>query len=237
MRYYVKDSTLVMEGDFEAVSTGLNGGRSRVNYLFNKQVPRTFNPPDPGKFVEEAALELGIRKPHFGLLTAVNMEYLQVIEDDYLTAFVTAGVSNASEFRIEREEREEKAEKAEKIGTINIILISRKKLAETALLGAIITATEAKGLALLEKGHRFLGTNTDAVIVAYEVDPERGTVMCSEIGAVMCSEIGAETGSEIDSGSKSRQEIAYAGSSTDFGKKITKAVIKGVKAGLELRGE
>jgi adenosylcobinamide hydrolase len=209
MKYYVKDSTLIIEGDFEAVSTGLNGGRSRVKYLFNKQVPRTFNPPDPGKFVEEAALELGIREPHFGLLTAVNMEYLQVIEDDYLTVFVTAGVSNGSEFR------------AQKVGTINIILISKEKLSETALFGAIITATEAKGLALLEKGHIFLGTNTDAVIVAYEADSEKG----------------AEGGSKMDSCRKGRQEIAYAGSSTDFGKKITKAVIKGVKAGLELRGE
>ncbi len=213
MQFYKKDSTLVIEGDFEAVSTGLNGGRSRVKCLFNKQVPRTFNPPDPCKFVEEAALEPGIREPYFGLLTAVNMEYLQVIEDDYLTVFITAGVSNGSEFRIEKEEKVETVEEIKKIGTINIILISKEKLSETALLGAIITATEAKGLALLEKGHTFLGTNTDAVIVAYEKD--------------------SENNSECGGG----PEIPYAGSSTDFGKKITKAVIKGVKVGLELRGE
>jgi adenosylcobinamide hydrolase len=200
MRYYIKDSTLVIEGDFEAVSTGLNGGRERVKYLFNKQVPRTFNPPSPQEFIKENALRLGIEGAYFGLLTAVNMEYLQVIEDDYLTAFVTAGVSNGSEFRA-------------KIGTINIILISKVKLSETALLGAIITATEAKGLALLEKGYDFLGTNTDAVIIAYEIGPESG------------------------SESEKKQEILYAGSSTEFGKKITEAVIKGVKAGLELRGE
>ena len=47
MQYYVKDSTLIIDGDFEAVSTGLNGGRSYVKHLFNKQVPRTFNPPRP----------------------------------------------------------------------------------------------------------------------------------------------------------------------------------------------
>jgi adenosylcobinamide hydrolase len=217
MQFYEKDSTLVMEGDFEAVSTGLNGGRARVKHLLNKQVPRTFNPPDPVKFVEEAALGLGIREPYFGLLTAVNMEYLQVIEDDYLTVFVTAGVSNGSEFRIEKEEKVETVEEIKKIGTINIILISRVKLSETALLGAIITATEAKGLALLKKGHTFLGTNTDAVIVAYEADSEMSP--------------------EMDSENTGREELAYAGSSTDFGKKITKAVMKGVKAGLELRGE
>lgn len=200
MQYYVKDSTLVIKGNFEAVSTGLNGGRARVNHLFNKQVPRTFNPPSPQEFIKEEALKLGIEETYFGLLTAVNIEYLQVIEDDYLTAFITAGVSNGSEFRA-------------KVGTINIILVSKARLSETALLGAIITVTEAKGLALLEKGYAFLGTNTDAVIVAYE------------------------TYSESDSKSEEKQEILYAGSSTEFGKKITKAVIKGVKAGLELRGE
>jgi len=200
MQYHIKDSTLIIEGDFEAVSTGLNGGRARVKYLFNKQVPRTFNPLSPQDFVKEAALKLGIEETYFSLLTAVNMEYLQVIEDDYLTAFITAGVSNGSEFRV-------------KVGTINIILISKAKLSETALFGAIITATEAKGLALLEKGYTFLGTNTDAVVVAYEKSSGPG------------------------SESKEKWEIPYAGSSTEFGKKITEAVIRGVKVGLELRGE
>ena len=200
MQYYVKDRTLIIKGNFEAVSTGLNGGRERVNYLFNKQVPRTFNPPSPQEFIKEEALKLGIEETYFGLLTAVNIEYLQVIEDDYLTAFITAGVSNGSEFRAE-------------VGTINIILISKKGLSETALLGAIITATEAKGLALLEKGYTFLGTNTDAVIVAYETGPTSGFE------------------------NEKNKEIPYAGSSTEFGKKITETVIKGVKAGLELRGE
>lgn len=196
----MKDSSLIIKGDFEAVSTGLNGGRARVKYLFNKQVPRTFNPPDPREFVKEEALKLGLEETHFGLLTAVKMEYLQVIENDYLTVFITAGVSNGSEFRA-------------KVGTINIILVSKARLSETALLGAIITATEAKGLALLEKGYTFLGTNTDAIIVAYEIDSNSGPE------------------------NEERQEIPYAGSSTDFGKKITEAVIKGVKTGLELRGE
>lgn len=142
MQYYVKDSSLIIKGDFEAVSTGLNGGRARVKYLFNKQVPRTFNPPDPREFLKEEALKLGLEETHFGLLTAVKMEYLQVIENDYMTVFITAGVSNGSEFRA-------------KVGTINIILVSKARLSETALLGAIITATEAKGLALLEKRLHF----------------------------------------------------------------------------------
>ncbi|NOR60085.1 MAG: hypothetical protein GQ469_05585, partial [Methanosarcinales archaeon] len=41
-------------------------------------------------------------------------------------------------------------------------------LSEGAMAGAIITATEAKGLALMEMGYDFLGTTTDAVIIAYQ---------------------------------------------------------------------
>ncbi len=68
MQYHVKDSTLIIKGDFEAVSTGLNGGRARVKYLFNKQVPKTFNPPDPQEFLKEEALKLGSGETHFAYL-------------------------------------------------------------------------------------------------------------------------------------------------------------------------
>ncbi|MDD4331117.1 MAG: adenosylcobinamide amidohydrolase [Methanosarcinaceae archaeon] len=222
MRYYVKDSTLVIAGDFEAVSTGLNGGRSRVNYLFNRQVPRTFNPLDPGKYVEDAAAALQLGAKHFGLLTAVDMKNLQLIETETLSVFITAGVSNGSDFRAQNK----------KVGTINILLVSKEKLSETALLGAIITATEAKGLALLEKGYDFLGTNTDAVIVAYEREPEIDPNLKGP-GAAK----GLEPHMKMERELELSSEIPYAGSSTEFGRKITKAVLKGVKAGLTLRGE
>ncbi|WP_338041690.1 MULTISPECIES: adenosylcobinamide amidohydrolase [Methanosarcina] len=55
-------------------------------------------------------MKLGLEETHFVLLTAVKMEYIQVIENDCLTAFITAGLSNGSEFRA-------------KVGTINIILV------------------------------------------------------------------------------------------------------------------
>ncbi|KAF5418748.1 MAG: adenosylcobinamide hydrolase [Candidatus Methanocomedens sp.] len=158
MRHYTKDSTLIIEGEFEAISSGINGGRACVECLFNHQVQPGFNHFEPAQYLDRLADSLQIRRPYFGLLTAVNMDDLCVRTDDYLTTFVTAGITHPSGFRVKDGEA----------GTINIILVVNGILSEGAMAGAIITATEAKGLALMEMGYDFLGTTTDAVIIAYQ---------------------------------------------------------------------
>ncbi len=159
MIHYIKDSTLIIEGGFEAISSGINGGRRHVDCLFNHQVQQDFDHFEPVQYMDRLADSLQMQRPYFGLLTAVNMDDLCVMTDDYLTTFVTAGITHPSPHRAN-------------IGTINIILVIKGILSEGAMLGAIITATEAKGLALLNMGFDFLGTTTDAVIVAYEKQPQ-----------------------------------------------------------------
>lgn len=90
-------------------------------------------------------------RPYFGLMTAVDMNNLSIIEDKGLTTFVTAGIRNPSSF-----------------GTINIILVAEGAISEGAMVGSVITATEAKTLALRDLGLDFTGTNTDAIVVAFE---------------------------------------------------------------------
>ena len=158
MIHYIKDSTLIIEGGFEAISSGINGGRRHVDCLFNHQVQPGFDHSEPAQYMERLADSLQIRGTYFGLLTAVSMDDLCVRTDDYLTTFVTAGITHPSGFRVKDSEA----------GTINIILVVNGTLSEGAMAGAIITATEAKGLALMEMGYDFLGTTTDAVIIAYQ---------------------------------------------------------------------
>jgi len=159
MRHYIKDSTLIIEGEFEAISSGINGGRGHVDRLFNHQVQPDFDHFEPAQYLDRLAVSLQIRRPCFGLLTAVNMNDLCVIADDCLTTFVTAGITHPSPHRAN-------------IGTINMILVIKGILSESAMVGAVVTATEAKGLALLDMGFDFLGTTTDAIIVAYEKQPQ-----------------------------------------------------------------
>jgi len=140
MRYEIEGPTLVIEGAFDAIRSGINGGRMLVNYLINHHVQQDFNHNRPKDYLGKLTDSLIITKPYFGLLTAVNMNNLQVIRNDYLTTFVTAGITHPSGFRIHE------------VGTINIILVVDGTLSEGAMVGAIITATEAKGLALAGYG-------------------------------------------------------------------------------------
>jgi len=202
MIHYIKDSTLIIEGEFEAISSGINGGRGHVDRLFNHQVQPGFNHFEPAQYLDRLADSLQLQRPYFGLLTAVNMDDLCVSTDDYLTTFVTAGITHPSGFRVRANITGNGSENLNLNGarTINIILVVNGTLSEGAMAGAIITATEAKGLALIEMGYDFLGTTTDAVIVAYR--------------------------------KHSSPYIEYAGSYTEFGEKITGTVVRCVEEGI-----
>lgn len=147
MRCRWSETTLVLEGNFLAASTGLSGGIARVRSLFNRTVPSGWHDPDPQAFLTEIASKEGIRSPYFGLLTAVPMDCLVICRSDLLDLFVTAGTSG---------------------NTINIIAACREGLTRGALLESIATVSSAKTAALLSSGYTFIATPTDAVIVASE---------------------------------------------------------------------
>lgn len=152
MRYFIKDNTLIIEGSFSAISSGLLGGWKRVECIFNHSVDKNFDLEDPIRYIKVLAKKLGINR-YFGLLTSVPMDKLSIVRKDEITAFVTAGVKNPNE-------------ELRKVGTINIILVIEADLSDGGMVNAVITATEAKSSALLESGFNFTGTNTDAVVVA-----------------------------------------------------------------------
>jgi adenosylcobinamide hydrolase len=151
VEYEIIDRILVLKGKFEALSSGVDGGRRAVDNILNIQVPHDFSHDDPKSFVRDRAASLNLDGSYVALLTAVEMTNLQTLSDACITAFITAGLTNPSSF-----------------GTINIILISSARLSEGAMVGSIITATEAKARALLDYGFDFTGTTTDAMVVAYE---------------------------------------------------------------------
>jgi adenosylcobinamide hydrolase len=161
LRYFVKDRTLVIKGDFDGLSTGIDGGRHRVKAVLNHEVGKDFDHTDPVKYMGDVASRLGVGRPYFSFLTAVRMENLCVVRDQQVTAFITAGVSNPCHDYM--------------AGTINVILVIHGRMSEGAMASAIITATEAKAKALFEMGFDFTGTTTDAVAVLAE---ERNTKAC-----------------------------------------------------------
>ncbi|HTX43197.1 MAG TPA: adenosylcobinamide amidohydrolase, partial [Methanocella sp.] len=165
MRYYVKDKTLVIRGDFDGLSTGIGGGRRRVGAVLNHEVGKDFNEDDPVAYMDAVASRMGVGKPCFYFLTAVFLENLCVVRDQQVTAFITAGISNP-------------CHDPSVPGTINILLVVHGRMSEGAMASAVITATEAKSKALFEMCFDFTGTTTDAVAVLSE---ELKTDVCGPV--------------------------------------------------------
>lgn len=151
MRYYIEDSTLFLRGSFTAVSTGAGGGLARVSTIINHTVSADFREDDPERYLGRLVAGEGLPPSFFGLLTAVSMNALCILQYDFLTVFVTAGFSPGH---------------TGAAGTINIIVHSTEGFSDAALLGAVITVTEAKAAALASMGRACTGTPTDAVVVA-----------------------------------------------------------------------
>ena len=155
MRYFFGDRTLFIRGDFRAASTGVHGGFRRVTTLLNHTVGEDFDHADPVRLLEDLAAGKGYSRDFFGLLTAVDWRHTCILHHDFVTLFVTAGISNPNPG-------------PEAAGTINLIVHSAEGLSDGALLEALTTATMAKADALRALGHGFSGTTTDAVIAACE---------------------------------------------------------------------
>lgn len=153
MRYYLTSSTLFIRGSFRAASTGILGGIRSVSSLFSHTVPPDWRHDEPEKELERVAAAEGIGPDLFGLLTAVPVQQACILQYDFITVFVTAGI---------------RREPPATAGTINIIVCSSEGMEDSALLETIMVATEAKAEALLGLDLPATGTPTDAVIAASE---------------------------------------------------------------------
>ncbi|MDV0441448.1 adenosylcobinamide amidohydrolase [Methanorbis furvi] len=153
MRYHYDKETVYIRGTWRAASTGVDGGMKNISTILNRTVPNNFDHDNPLVYIRDILTAKGYETDAFGLLTAVSMHNLCVLQYDYITVFVTAGVSNPNP-------------DPAKPHTINIIVTSDESLSDAAILETIITATEAKAHALKNLGRDFTGTTSDAVVVA-----------------------------------------------------------------------
>ncbi|MDD1690922.1 MAG: adenosylcobinamide amidohydrolase [Methanoregula sp.] len=155
MRYHLEASTLFIRGPFRAASTGIAGGIHSVDTLLNHTVPADWQNDHPERELELVAAAAGISPEYFGLLTAVPVQQACVLQYDFITVFITAGI---------------RREPPATAGTINIMVTSHEGMEDAALLETIMVATEAKAEALIGLGLPATGTPTDAVIAACEGD-------------------------------------------------------------------
>jgi adenosylcobinamide hydrolase len=158
MRYYLDSDTLFIRGSFRAASTGVAGGIRSVSTILNHTVVPDEN-PDPDKELGIAAAGAGLGQDYLGLMTTVPSGQACVLQYDFITLFITAGI---------------RREAPGSSGAIHIIVSSSEGMSDAALLETIMVVTEAKTEALLALDLPLSGTPADAVIAACEGEERHG---------------------------------------------------------------
>lgn len=152
-----------------AVSSAVvGGGIGQARAIVNLHVPKGFRCEESERVLDEFVRRRGIAPPFVGLLTAARTEQAEVATEraDGLVAcaVVTVGLGNVIG-----------AGRAEVLGwrpsTINTIVVVDAAPEPASMVNLVVTATEAKALALAEAGVRAgdgiaTGTSTDAVVIA-----------------------------------------------------------------------
>jgi adenosylcobinamide hydrolase len=147
----------------------VGGGIADARAIVNLHVPKGFHCADSESRLSEFVRRRAVPAPFVGLLTGAATDKaetaLQSRDGLTVSALVTLGLSNASAAG-------RSAAAAWAPSTINTILLVDADPEDAALVNLVITATEAKTLALIEAeitaadGGLITGTSTDAVVVA-----------------------------------------------------------------------
>lgn len=157
-----------------AGSAFYNGGLSSAGLFVNRLVPHTYRYDDPA--AEMSGFLTGLGYPAattVGLMTAAKLTHASIAEEEgdrfRLVVCTTAGTRNAAKAGLART-----VFPAYRPGTINTVIFFDCRMTDAAMLGMLITATEAKASALADLDIRdeearerlATGTTTDAVVVA-----------------------------------------------------------------------
>ncbi|MFG1916540.1 adenosylcobinamide amidohydrolase [Micromonospora sp. NPDC048898] len=154
------------DGPLRAVSSApLGGGIAVRHWVLNATVPMSYDRDDPATHLAALAAGLALDGPGVGLLTGVDVAEVVARTDTGVRAWATVGLGTPVLAAAPAPPA-----LAERVGTINIVVYVPARLADSALVNAVATATEAKAQAITELGLPGTGTPTDAVTVLCPVD-------------------------------------------------------------------
>jgi iron complex transport system ATP-binding protein len=150
-------------------SAVVGGGFTAARAIVNLHVPKNFPCAEPDGHLTAFVGRRGIPQPYVGLLTSAWTEKAEQVTHaaNGITALAVATVGLGNPVAAGRSPLA-----AWQPSTINTIVVLDADPEPPAFVNAIITATEAKALALAEAGFRCAdgvlasGTSTDAVVVA-----------------------------------------------------------------------
>ena len=164
MRYFLNETTLFIRGSFRAAGTPVPVGVVAVSTILDHAIPDyaisiDAGSPPAGKELELAAAAEGIRRDYTGFITAGPITNLVVLQYDFLTVFITAGISR------------EKSRKSG-AGTLGIIVCSSQGMSDTALQEAVDTTSTIAAEAFPKEAGKEKTGSPGSVIVACEGEEE-----------------------------------------------------------------
>lgn len=154
-------------------SAVLGGGLRRVRFIINHTVDRNYyGKLTPAKYLSHMARKMNLGSDTVGLMTAVDVKHTVMSfgtrDDVAVAALSTVGVGNACSAGTQNVF----FKGPDRPGTINIVVLIDGDLTDAAMVNAVITATEAKSMAMmhadihLPDGTAATGTTTDAIVIA-----------------------------------------------------------------------
>lgn len=172
----IDEMAVRISSDHELTALGsavVGGGYGRYRTILNMHVDDDYDGERPGDDIADCAANLGVDGPFIGLMTAAYTEYARVAVESAgdltVAAVVSVGLSNTTCAGVTPPAGPQAHPRP---GTINIVLLADAALSPSALVNAVITATEAKTMTLAEwdvktaDGEAASGTSTDTVVVA-----------------------------------------------------------------------
>ena len=153
MRYTIENNTLFIRGSFRATGTVISGDIRSVSTIFYHSISPERAGAVPEKELEIVAARAGIGRDYVGLLTTVPLQNLCVLQYDFITVFITAGIRSGT---------------GADFATINILTCSSQGMSDEALYETIHVATDAKSEALQGFGSGISSANTESIVAACE---------------------------------------------------------------------
>lgn len=178
VRLVVDDKALAVLSDskLKTVSSAIyQGGCKKTKSILNVKVPRGYDQQKlhkkPELLVSATAKEMGISADEVvGMITAANLKQFSLVTEKKGKMTVNAIVTAGCQFT---ESAGEPIKEDRKGGTINTIVLLDGNPSESCLVGALLTATEAKTAALNDldlrsnySGDLATGTITDSTVIA-----------------------------------------------------------------------
>lgn len=206
VKLIVKDNVLAVFCDsaLNTVSSAIyNGGYNQVKAVLNVGVPEGYSDHalhlDPLELITTSAAKLGLTKDYLAMVTAAKIKNYSLVsrKSDNFSVHVaaTAGCSHG-------ESSGEDMDVQELMGTINIIVFIDGNPAESCMIAALITTTEAKSAVLRDfdvrsryTGDSATGSITDSVTIASTCRGKKfnlsgSGVEVGQAGGILCKTCG-----------------------------------------------